>query len=374
MRGEAALGLGRFLTARRAGRSRRRARPATSRTRCGRCTTTRAELVEVRGRALEALGVRGKEWVARPDRGGVRAAATAGCRSAPSTRWAAAPTSTWLPTIIDRDAQRRRRDALRGRDGGRRDRRRGGGAGTGGADRRRRRRGAGGGDHRARRRSAERGAKSVLQSLLSRERRRARAARPSTDALAAADFVDDPMAFKLYLDRSVADDDDERLAKRGRRVTTRYDDLRVEQAVSAGGVVYRRGEHGIEIVLCGRTRRAPVGAAEGHAGARRVAARRRRCAKCARRRGWASRSSPTSGRSSTNSRARPGRAVREDGAPLPDAARRQRRHRTSTTASTTASQWFPARRGAARDDVPQRGARSYGGRSTASIERDASRR
>jgi 8-oxo-dGTP pyrophosphatase MutT (NUDIX family) len=36
-------------------------------------------------------------------------------------------------------------------------------------------------------------------------------------------------------------------------VTTRYDDLRVEQAVSAGGVVYRRGDHGIEIVLCGRT-------------------------------------------------------------------------------------------------------------------------
>jgi ADP-ribose pyrophosphatase YjhB (NUDIX family) len=26
----------------------------------------------------------------------------------------------------------------------------------------------------------------------------------------------------------------------------------VEQAVSAGGVVYRHGEHGIEIVLCGR--------------------------------------------------------------------------------------------------------------------------
>jgi 8-oxo-dGTP pyrophosphatase MutT (NUDIX family) len=30
-------------------------------------------------------------------------------------------------------------------------------------------------------------------------------------------------------------------------------ELRVEQAVSAGGVVYRRGEHGIEVVLCGRT-------------------------------------------------------------------------------------------------------------------------
>ena len=29
-------------------------------------------------------------------------------------------------------------------------------------------------------------------------------------------------------------------------------DLRVEQAVSAGGVVFRRDEHGIEIVLCGR--------------------------------------------------------------------------------------------------------------------------
>lgn len=30
-------------------------------------------------------------------------------------------------------------------------------------------------------------------------------------------------------------------------------ELRVEQAVSAGGVVYRRVEHGIEVVLCGRT-------------------------------------------------------------------------------------------------------------------------
>jgi ADP-ribose pyrophosphatase YjhB (NUDIX family) len=30
--------------------------------------------------------------------------------------------------------------------------------------------------------------------------------------------------------------------------------LRVEQAVSAGGVVYRRGAHGPEIVLCGRLR------------------------------------------------------------------------------------------------------------------------
>ncbi len=32
--------------------------------------------------------------------------------------------------------------------------------------------------------------------------------------------------------------------------------FRVEQAVSAGGVVYRHGEHGVEIVLCGRTREA----------------------------------------------------------------------------------------------------------------------
>lgn len=29
-------------------------------------------------------------------------------------------------------------------------------------------------------------------------------------------------------------------------------ELRVEQAVSAGGVVFRRGEHDVEIVLCGR--------------------------------------------------------------------------------------------------------------------------
>lgn len=39
-------------------------------------------------------------------------------------------------------------------------------------------------------------------------------------------------------------------------MTTRYDDLRIEQAVSAGGVVFRRANHGIEgieVVLCGRT-------------------------------------------------------------------------------------------------------------------------
>ncbi len=35
-------------------------------------------------------------------------------------------------------------------------------------------------------------------------------------------------------------------------MTTGDVDLRVEQAVSAGGVVFRRGDHGIEIVLCGR--------------------------------------------------------------------------------------------------------------------------
>lgn len=31
-------------------------------------------------------------------------------------------------------------------------------------------------------------------------------------------------------------------------------ELRTEPAVSAGGVVYRRGEHGMEVVLCGRSR------------------------------------------------------------------------------------------------------------------------
>jgi len=36
-------------------------------------------------------------------------------------------------------------------------------------------------------------------------------------------------------------------------VTTRDIEFRVERAVSAGGVVYRHGEHGVEIVLCGRT-------------------------------------------------------------------------------------------------------------------------
>ncbi len=36
-------------------------------------------------------------------------------------------------------------------------------------------------------------------------------------------------------------------------MTAREFDLHVEQAVSAGGVVYRDGARGIEIVLCGRT-------------------------------------------------------------------------------------------------------------------------
>jgi len=36
-------------------------------------------------------------------------------------------------------------------------------------------------------------------------------------------------------------------------VTARYSDLRTERAVSAGGVVFRRGDGGVEIVLCGRT-------------------------------------------------------------------------------------------------------------------------
>jgi 8-oxo-dGTP pyrophosphatase MutT (NUDIX family) len=35
-------------------------------------------------------------------------------------------------------------------------------------------------------------------------------------------------------------------------MTTGDLDVRVEQAVSAGGVVYRRGENGTEILLCGR--------------------------------------------------------------------------------------------------------------------------
>ena len=35
-------------------------------------------------------------------------------------------------------------------------------------------------------------------------------------------------------------------------MTTGDVDLRVEQAVSAGGVVFRHGGHGVEIVLCGR--------------------------------------------------------------------------------------------------------------------------
>ena len=51
-------------------------------------------------------------------------------------------------------------------------------------------------------------------------------------------------------------------------MTARYEDLRVEHAVSAGGVVFRRGEHGAEIILCGRSAERPLGPAEGHTRAR----------------------------------------------------------------------------------------------------------
>ncbi len=36
-------------------------------------------------------------------------------------------------------------------------------------------------------------------------------------------------------------------------MSARYEDLRVEQVVSAGGVVFRHAADGIEVVLCGRT-------------------------------------------------------------------------------------------------------------------------
>ncbi|MFN0251917.1 MAG: NUDIX domain-containing protein, partial [Kofleriaceae bacterium] len=39
-------------------------------------------------------------------------------------------------------------------------------------------------------------------------------------------------------------------------MTTRDTELRVEQAVSAGGVVFRHGAQGIEVLLCGRVREA----------------------------------------------------------------------------------------------------------------------
>lgn len=34
---------------------------------------------------------------------------------------------------------------------------------------------------------------------------------------------------------------------------TPRDDLRVEKAVSAGGVIFRTGDHGVEVILCGRS-------------------------------------------------------------------------------------------------------------------------
>lgn len=51
-------------------------------------------------------------------------------------------------------------------------------------------------------------ARSILQSVAS-ESKDERVLEAVSDALAAADFLEDPLAFKLYLDRSVAEDADE---------------------------------------------------------------------------------------------------------------------------------------------------------------------
>ena len=51
--------------------------------------------------------------------------------------------------------------------------------------------------------------------------------------------------------------------------------LRTESATSAGGVVYRLGERGMEVVICRPHERRHLGTAEGHAGARRRPDRRR---------------------------------------------------------------------------------------------------
>jgi HEAT repeat protein len=165
-----------------------------------------AELAEVRGRAIEAVGVRGHEWV----RDIIEEAYTSGERrlqiSAVHAMGRNADTD-WLPTIIEQmhsdDGEMRFEAAV-----------------------------AAGGiaeeeaipelaelasDEDPEVQEAAIGAlgqiggpsaRSVLQSIAS-ESDDTRVLEAVTDALAEADFIEDPMALKLYLDQSVADDRDE---------------------------------------------------------------------------------------------------------------------------------------------------------------------
>lgn len=202
VRAEAALGLGRFLLrAELTGREDAAIREVKAVLRT--IVRDEAELLEVRGRALEALGVAGDEWV----RDLIEEAYASGERRLAISAVHAMGRSAdddWLPTIVEEmhsDDGEMRFEAVVA-------------AGAIGDEGTIPQLAELTGDEDAEVQEAAiaslgqiggPAARSVLHSVAA-EQRDERVLEAVSDALAEADFVEDPLGFKMYLDKSVADD------------------------------------------------------------------------------------------------------------------------------------------------------------------------
>lgn len=205
VRGEAALGLGLFLTNAELS-DREDALTGDIEDALRSLYYDESQIIEVRGRALEALGVRGKEWISDL----IQEAYDSGDRRLQISAVHAMGTSAdsqWLPSILDEmisDDPEMRFEAATA-------------AGEIGDEQAVAQLAGLTEDDDAEVQEAAitalgaiggEAAKSVLRSLLS-ESDDERVREAATEALAAADFLDDPMAFKQYLDLRDTDDDDD---------------------------------------------------------------------------------------------------------------------------------------------------------------------
>lgn len=205
VRGEAALGLGLFLTNAEL-TDREDALTSDIEDALRSLYYDESQIIEVRGRALEALGVRGKEWISDL----IQEAYHSGDRRLAISAVHAMGTSAdsqWLPAILDEmvseDPEMRFEAATAAGEIGDEEATSHLAPLTEDDDGEVQEAaitslGAIGGE----------AARSVLQSLLT-ESDDERVREAATEALAAADFLDDPTAFKLYLEQRDADDADD---------------------------------------------------------------------------------------------------------------------------------------------------------------------